>query len=173
MTEPVQISEEEYSAFQAWRLTKYEGDLSEYHGYKSILEDLQGWQDAHNEEKFPISRVPGWFTEEDVYDHNGDGDPDEMEEIEWEVLDGSAEHNWEEIAEIAFTQAERGYAAINWLHLLRELKKNDTSCSKHGGLYEMEEGKRVWKVGFEHMEERMVAKEKERQERLEKRSKNA
>ena len=89
---------------------------------------------------FPIEQVPGWFTKEDLTDWNKDGGPDVHEEIEWEVLDGSAEHNWHEIAQIAFDQAKRGYPSIHWLHLLRELKKDDTSCSKYGSMEKREQG---------------------------------
>ena len=80
-----------------------------------------------------IENTPGWFTEEDLY-HT-----DVIEEIEWEVLDGSAEHNWVEIAEIAFEHAERGYHTINWLPLLRQLKKDDRSCCKYRSMEEREE----------------------------------
>ena len=109
MAEKVQLSEEQYKAFQAWLLTE------------------------------DIENTPGWFTEDDLFDHNEDGMPSELEEIEWEVLDGSAEHNWQEIAEIAFEQAQRGYVSINWLHLLRQLKKDDTSCCKYRNMEEREQ----------------------------------
>ena len=105
------------------------------------MTDSKAWEAAHDEAKFPISKVPGWFTEEDLFDHSEDGYPDVSEELEWEVLDGSAEHDWGEIAGIAFSQAQRGYPAINWLHLLRELKQYDKSCCKYGSMEEREEAK--------------------------------
>ena len=108
----------------------------------------ESWN-AQDEARFPISNVPGWFTEEDLYEDlegsiQSEEAPDSTDingEIEWEVLEGSAEHNWEEIAEIAFLQAQRGYPSINWLHLLRELKEQDTSCCKYSSMEEREEAK--------------------------------
>ena len=107
----------------------------------SKASDPSVYWDAQDERKFPISKVPGWLLEDDLFDHNDDGAPNELDELEWEVLDGSAEHNWQEIAEIVFLQAQRGYPSINWLHLLRELKETDTSCCKYSSMEEREEAK--------------------------------
>ena len=35
--------------------------------------------------------------------------------------------------------AKRGYHTINWLHLLRQLKKDDRSCCKYRSMEEREE----------------------------------